>query len=66
MINLDNHSLRTYNMNTTQYYLYRDMHINQTLEFVLNKKNQYRLLCSVALTLNMCNPRSHTVAWNIT
>ena len=36
IVYLNDNSLRTYEIDTPQYYLYRDMHINQTLDFVLH------------------------------
>ena len=38
-----NNNLRTYDINTPQYYLYRDMHINQTLDFVIQQKKKYSI-----------------------
>ena len=36
--------LRKYEINTPQYYLYKDMHKNQTLNFVRKKKKKYSKL----------------------
>lgn len=36
--------LRVYNENTQQYFLYKEMHKNQTLDFVKGKYNQYNKL----------------------
>ena len=44
IVYLEDSSLRTYEVNTPQYYLYRDMHINQSLNYVIAKKNQYSIL----------------------
>ena len=34
-------SLRVYEKDTPQYFFYKEMHENQTLEFVKKKKEQY-------------------------
>ena len=34
--------LRKYEKNTPQFFLYKEMHENQTLEYVLSKKKQYK------------------------
>ena len=44
IVYLEDSSLRTYEINTPQYYLYRDMHINQSLDYVIAKKKQYSIL----------------------
>lgn len=52
IISLDTHNqLRTYEVNTPQYFLYRDMHINQSLEYVLKKKKQYEVLNNKKMTM---------------
>ena len=51
IIYLEDNSLRTYEIDTPQYYLYRDMHINQTLDFVLSKKLQYSILNNKLMTM---------------
>ena len=51
IVYLENHSLRTYNVDTPQYYLYRDMHINQNLDYVLGKKTQYSNLNNTTMTM---------------
>ena len=43
--------LRTYRNDTPQYNLYRDMHINQTLDYVLLKKKQYATLKNKQMTM---------------
>ena len=44
IIKLDDQTLRTYLVGSPQYYLYRDMHLNQTLDYVVAKKKQYSVL----------------------
>ena len=44
IVQLNIPELRTYYVDTPQYYLYRDMHRNQNLDFVLGKKDQYAVL----------------------
>ena len=39
-----NTSLRIYETETTQHKLYSDMHRNQTLDYVLDKKEKYSSL----------------------
>ena len=51
IVYLNDNSLRTYEIDTPQYYLYRDMHINQTLDFVLSKKLQYLVLNNKKMTM---------------
>ena len=51
IVNLEDSSLRTYEINTPQYYLYRDMHINQSLDYVKAKKNQYSILNNKQMTM---------------
>jgi inositol oxygenase len=42
--NITINSLRIYNTDTIQYDLYRNMHKNQDLQYVINKKKQYSIL----------------------
>ena len=51
IVNLVDTSLRTYEINTPQYYLYRDMHINQSLDYVIAKKQQYSVLNNKQMTM---------------
>jgi len=51
IVNLEDTSLRTYEINTPQYYLYRDMHINQSLDYVIAKKQQYSVLNNKQMTM---------------
>jgi len=51
IVNLVDTSLRTYEINTPQYYLYRDMHINQNLDYVIAKKQQYSVLNNKQMTM---------------
>ena len=44
-------SLRIYKEDTPQYYLYRDMHRNQTLEYVVKKKQQYSELNNCKMSI---------------
>lgn len=46
-----NNNLRTYDINTPQYFLYRDMHINQTLDFVIHQKKKYSILDNTRMTI---------------
>lgn len=52
-------NLREYKVDTPQYYLYRDMHKYQTLEYVKSKYNQYSKLnnekMSISKALSMLN-----------
>jgi len=48
---LDSNNLRIYKENTPQYYLYRDMHINQTLDYVIKKKEQYSNLNNCKMSI---------------
>jgi len=43
----EDNSLRIYREDTLQYYLYRDMHRNQTLEYVIKKNNNIQNLIIV-------------------
>jgi inositol oxygenase len=51
IIQLNTSDLRTYHVDTPQYYLYRDMHRNQTLDFVLKKKEKYATLNNQTMAL---------------
>jgi len=43
--------LRNYEINTPQYFLYKEMHENQTLDYVLNKKKEYSVLNNFKMTI---------------
>lgn len=45
-------SLRSYKINTPQYFLYKDMHKNQNLEYVRNKRKQYSVLNNTEMTMD--------------
>ena len=45
-------TLRTYHVDTPQYFLYRDMHVNQTLDYVKGMYNTYRSLNNHTMTMN--------------
>ena len=47
----DSKPLRVFNKDSVEYTLYRDMHLNQTLEFVIQKKNEYSLLNKTRMTM---------------
>ena len=47
----DSNPLRVFNKDTEEYNLYRNMHINQTLEFVIQKKKEYTLLNKTKMTM---------------
>jgi len=47
----DSKPLRVFNKDTEEYNLYRNMHINQTLEFVIQKKKEYTLLNKTKMTM---------------
>ena len=51
IIFLKNTELRTYNLNTPQYFLYRDMYINQNLDYVRMKREQYSKLNNVKMSI---------------
>tara|TARA_Y100000768_G_scaffold169763_2_gene127097 strand:+ start:6016 stop:6828 length:813 start_codon:yes stop_codon:yes gene_type:complete len=44
-------NLRQYEINTPQYYLYRDMHQNQTVEFVQKMKDKYKNLSNCKMNI---------------
>ena len=44
-------TLRTYEINTPQYHLYRDMHLNQTLEYVQAKHKEYAELSHTQMSI---------------
>ena len=44
-------SFRVYEINTPQYFFYKEMHENQTLEFVKKKKKQYSSLENYKMTM---------------
>ena len=44
-------NLRQYEINTPQYYLYRDMHQNQTVEFVQKMKDKYKNLSNCKINI---------------
>ena len=45
-------TLRTYHVDTPQYFLYRDMHVNQTLDYVKGMYKTYRSLNNHTMTMN--------------
>jgi len=49
---MEEKGLRIYEKDTPQYHLYREMHINQTLDFVKAKKEEYRKCEKKEMTMN--------------
>lgn len=53
-------NLRSYEINTPQYYLYRDMHRNQTLDYVKRKWKEYSTLSHQKMTIKEVLSHLHT------
>tara|TARA_B100002051_G_scaffold275870_1_gene321361 strand:+ start:224 stop:1000 length:777 start_codon:yes stop_codon:yes gene_type:complete len=48
---MEHSNLRNYEINTPQYFLYKDMHKYQDLEFVTNKRKQYSKLSNTIMNI---------------